>query len=114
MLDMNSRSELQTTTVRLPRGLYEQARTAVKKGGVASSLNDFLIAALEEKLREMKEQELDEAFAQMGKDEEYQREAIALARSFEKSDWEAYKVANASNLTNGSSAKKRSPKSASR
>lgn len=109
-----SQTALQTTTVRLPRDLYEQARTAVRKTGIASSLNDFLIEAVEEKLRQMKEQEIDQAFAEMGNDEEYQREAISLARSFEQSDWEAYKVANASALTNERSRKKRSPKTASR
>ena len=111
---MKSHSEFQTTTVRLPYDLYEQVRTAAKKTGAACSLNDFLIAAVAEKLRQMKEQEFDQAFAEMGKDAEYQRESIALARSFEKSDWEAYKVANASILTNEPSRKKRSSKSASR
>lgn len=109
-----NQTQLQTTTVRLPRDLYEQARTAAKKTGVTSSLNDFLIEAVEEKLRQIREQEIDQAFAEMGKDEEYQKEAIALTQSFEKSDWEAYKVANASALTNERSGKKRSSKPASR
>ena len=110
---MSSQAQLQTTTVRLPRDLYEQARTAAKKTGTASSLNDFLIEAVEEKLRQLREQEIDLAFAAMGKDEDYQREAIALTRSFEKSDWEAYQVANANALTHARR-KKRSLKPASR
>ena len=111
---MSSQAQSQTTTVRMPRDLYEQARTAAKKIGAASSLNDFLIEAVEEKLRQLKEQEIDLAFAEMGKDEDYQREAITLTQSFEKSDWEAYKVANASAFTNEHPRKKRSPKPASR
>ena len=55
---MSSQADLQTTTVRLPRGLYEQARTAVRKPGVASSLNDFLIEAIEAKLHQLREQEM--------------------------------------------------------
>lgn len=111
---MSSQAELQTTTVRLPRRLYEEARTAVSKDRAASSLNDFMIEAIAEKLRQLKEQEIDQAFAEMGKDTEYQSQAIALTRSFEKSDWEAYKVANPGMLPHERSRKKRSPKSASR
>ena len=107
-------SELQTTTVRLPRNLYEQARTAVRRGGVATSLNDVLIEAVEQKLRQIKEEEIDQAFSEMGRDQEYQEEALALARSFEKSDWEAYQVANATRVNNDRSRKKRSPKSPAR
>ncbi|MGH9517474.1 MAG: hypothetical protein ACRD3P_17540 [Terriglobales bacterium] len=108
---MSSQADLQTTTVRLPRGLYEQARTAVRKPGVASSLNDFLIEAIEDKLHQLREQEIDRAFAEMGSDEEYQREAIAVARSFEKSDWETGQIANLTALTNERSRKKKSSKS---
>jgi hypothetical protein len=81
--------------VRLPRELYEQARSAVKQAGTASSINDFLIEALQEKLRQLREREIDRAFAEMGKDEEYQNEAVSLARSFAHSDWEAYKNSSA-------------------
>lgn len=107
-------SSVQTTTIRLPRELYEQARTAVGKAGAAASLNDFLIEAVEEKLRQLKEGEIDEAFAGMGRDTEYQTEALALARSFEKSDWEAYRVANAATENNERSRKKRKTKSPTR
>jgi len=34
--------------------------------------------------------EIDAAFAEMAHDDEYLSEAIALAREFEVSDWEAY------------------------
>jgi predicted outer membrane protein len=111
---MSSQADLQTTTVRLPRALYEQARTAVRKTGVAPSLNDFLIKAVEDKLHQLKEQEIDRSFAEMGSDEEYQREAIALARSFEKSDWETDQIANVTPLANERSRKKKSSSSAPR
>lgn len=111
---MSSTSQFQTTTIRLPKDLYEQARTAVRETGAASSINDFLVEAVEEKLRQLQEQEIDRAFAEMGTDEEYQREAVALSRSFEKSDWEAYKAVNASAATDERPRKKRSSKTTSR
>ncbi len=43
------KSSLLTTTVRLPKRLYEEARGALEKGKAgASSLNDLLIKSLEE------------------------------------------------------------------
>jgi hypothetical protein len=106
---MNSAGQFQTTTVRLPKQLYEQARTAVKEAGAASGINDFLIEALQEKLRQLREQEIDRAFAQMGQDEGYQNESVALTRSFARSDWEAYRVANANAGKNERSPKKSLP-----
>ena len=57
------KSALQTTTVRLPKRLYEAARSALEKGETsASSLNDLLVESLEEKReterRAMKHQSL--------------------------------------------------------
>jgi Arc/MetJ-type ribon-helix-helix transcriptional regulator len=104
---------VQTTTVRLPRQLYEQARRVVAKTGAAASLNDFMVEAVEDKLRQITEKEIDAAFAGMGQDEEYQREAVALARSFDQSDWEAFRVANAASR-HERPRKKRSSSSASR
>jgi Arc/MetJ-type ribon-helix-helix transcriptional regulator len=95
IITMNSVSQYQTTTIRLPKDLYEQARTAVKDAGAASSINDFLVAAVEEKLQQLREQEIDAAFAEMAHDPEYQKSAIEMAKSFERSDWEAYQVSEA-------------------
>ena len=110
---MKFNAELQATTVRLPRVLYEEARTAVRQAGAAASMNDFLVEAVEEKLRQIREQEIDEAFAEMGQDKQYQAEALALTRSFESSDWEAYQIANAT-ANNDRPRKKRSSKSTTR
>src|ERR1043165_1209951 len=96
---MGSVTSFQTTTVRLPKDLYEQARNAVKEAGAASSINDFMVEAIEEKLRQLREQEIDRAFVAMGTDGEYQRDAVALAKSFAKSDWEAYQAGSPSGKT---------------
>jgi hypothetical protein len=89
---MDTTREFQTTTVRLPKRVYEQARAAVKESKVASSINDFLVEAVEERLRQLREKEIDDAFAAMAQDPDYQRDAVAMARSFETSDWEAHQI----------------------
>ena len=82
--------QLQNTTVRLPRHVYERAKTAVMQSQ-ASSFNEFVVQAIEEKVRRLMEAEIDAAFAQMANDSDYQRGSIALANEFERSDWEAFK-----------------------
>jgi hypothetical protein len=81
----------QNTTVRLPRQVYERAKTVVVQSR-ASSFNEFVIQAIEEKVRRLTEAEIDEAFAHMAHDTDYQRSSIALANQFEKSDWEAFEA----------------------
>jgi hypothetical protein len=56
----------------------------------ASSFNEFVVQAIEEKVRRLTESEIDAAFAEMAQDTDYQRNSVALAREFEKSDWEAF------------------------
>jgi hypothetical protein len=87
-MPMTAAKRYQNTTVRLPRRVYEQAKTVAVKSE-ASSLNEFVVQAIEEKIRRLSEAEIDAAFAEMAKDEDYQRTSIALASEFEKSDWEA-------------------------
>jgi hypothetical protein len=79
----------QNTTVRMPRYIFEQAKTAVGRSQ-ASSFNEFVVQAIEEKVRRMSESEIDSAFAQMADDPQYQQESNKLAREFERSDWEAF------------------------
>lgn len=114
ILHMGSVGPFQTTTVRLPKDLYEQARTAVKEAGAASSINDFMVEAVEEKLRQLREQEIDRAFAEMRSDQDYQRDAVDLARSFARSDWEAFRSANAVDTKHERSRKKSSTKTSPR
>jgi hypothetical protein len=79
----------QNTTVRLPRHVYERAKTVVVRSQ-ASSFNEFVVQAIEEKVRRLTEAEIDSAFAQMAHDPDYQRQSLALANEFVKSDWEAF------------------------
>ena len=86
------RKEYQNTTVRLPRQVYELAKTAVEKSEAASSFNDFVVKAIQQKLQQLTEAEIDAAFAHMADDPDYQHDAVALTKEFEKSDWEASRV----------------------
>ena len=86
-----ARKEYQSTTVRLPRQVYERAKTVVVQSRV-SSFNDFVVQAIEEKIRRLTDAEIDAAFAQMANDTDYWRASSVMAREFEKSDWEAFKA----------------------
>jgi len=87
-MSLAARKQYQNTTVRLPRHVYERAKTVVVQSQ-ASSFNEFVVQAIEEKVRRLTEAEIDAAFAQMARDTDYQRNSIALANEFAKSDWEA-------------------------
>ena len=93
---METRGEFQTTTVRLPKKIYEEARAAVKDSKAASSINDFLVQAVEQRLKQLRDGEIDAAFSKMADDPEYQRDAVTLAQSFEGSDWSAFQTLNPS------------------
>jgi hypothetical protein len=84
----------QNTTVRLPKNVYEQARSVIGRSPV-SSFNEFVVQAIEEKVRRSTEAEIDAAFAQMAEDTEYQRDSVAMAREFETSDWKVVESAHA-------------------
>ena len=89
-MSLAARKEYQNTTVRLPRHVYERAKTVVVQSQ-ASSFNEFVVQATSKrKVRRLTEAEIDAAFAQMAHDTDYQRNSIALASEFAKSDWEAF------------------------
>lgn len=81
-------SSLKTqTTLRLPRRLYEQAKTlASAQEGV--SINDFIVAALSTYVRAIERKAIDRAFEGMASDKRYQRETLRIMREFAASDAE--------------------------
>jgi hypothetical protein len=93
---MATRGETRTTTVRLPVGVYEQARCVVeeKRGasGASVSLNDLIVSAITAYLKMDRRKQIDAAFAGMAADAAYQKEARLLAEEFEVSDWEALRL----------------------
>jgi len=83
-----------TTTVRLPRRLYEEARQAVEQGCTnASSFNDLLVEALRARLRQLRRARIDAEFAQMRNDAQYSRESHVLAQQFATNDRDTLRVA---------------------
>jgi hypothetical protein len=86
------KQEYQTTTVRMPKKIYEAAKNVVEMREEVSSVNEFIVEAVKDKLREISEADIDAAFAEMANDPDYQRDAIAMANEFAKSDWEAFQV----------------------
>jgi Arc/MetJ-type ribon-helix-helix transcriptional regulator len=92
---LGKKQETRTTTVRLPRPLYDQIRGVVEKEkGVSgsSSLNDFFISAIKAYLQMYRRHQIDAAFAGMADDTGYQNEAELIAEEFEHSDWEALRL----------------------
>jgi len=84
-----------TTTVRLPRRVYEQAKCIVdeeKRGtGTVVSMNELIVLAVTAYLKMYKRRQIDAAFAAMAEDADYQKEASLLAEEFAQADWEALK-----------------------
>ena len=87
------KSSLQTTTVRLPRQLYEQARDVLGTGTTeATSLNELLVEALRQKLRELRRAQIDAGFAEMKNDAQYRRESDILEDEFATNDRETLRL----------------------
>ena len=87
--------ETRTTTVRLPRRVYDEAKRVVNKeseGATRVSLNDLIVAAITAYLKAYNRRQIDAAFAGMAEDADYQKEAKLLTEDFEYSDWEAIKL----------------------
>jgi len=82
------------TTVRLPKPVYERAKRAINTGQADThSFNDFVVQAVNERLRSLREQEIDAAIAEIANDPDYQRSAVQMAQEFERSDWDAFREA---------------------
>ena len=87
-------SELQTTTVRIPKRLYEEARSAIENGAAgAKSMNDLLVDSLSDRLKQLRRAQIDAEFAHMKTDQQYQEQSETLADEFAASDWEALRSA---------------------
>jgi hypothetical protein len=76
-----------TTTVRLPRRLYEEARRVVEQGCTsASSFNELLVDALNNRLKQVRRAQIDAEFAEMRNDAQYGRESRIIAEQFATND----------------------------
>jgi len=79
-----AQAETRTTTIRLPRPVYDQAKCVVNTeshGRSRISLNEFIVLAITTYLKMHKRRQIDAAFAGMSEDADYQKEANSLPRS---------------------------------
>jgi len=85
---------LKTTTVRLPRRLYEEARRMVEKRATdANSFNDLLIESLEARLKQLRRERIDAEFASMKNDVQYQKQINTIMQEFDSNDRETIRTA---------------------
>jgi hypothetical protein len=88
------RNEKVRTTVRLPKSIYDEARTMVEDSVVpVDSLNDFLVTAIATYVKLLKRKRVDAAFAEMARDSAYQEESRQISEEFSQSDWDALEIA---------------------
>jgi Arc/MetJ-type ribon-helix-helix transcriptional regulator len=85
------RSRNTQTSLRLPEGLYEKAKEAVK-AGATNSVNELLVKALTAYLKALERKAIDEAFQPMSNDRAYRRSAVRLAEEFSASDAETLRL----------------------
>jgi L-lactate utilization protein LutC len=108
-----AKKRYQNTTVRVPRYIYEQAKTVISRSQ-SSSFNEFVVEAIQEKVCRLTEAEIDAAFAQMAQDPDYQSASIAMAEEFKKGDWEAFQSTEAAKVLSKSHKDARTSKTRSR
>jgi hypothetical protein len=82
------------TTLRLPGSLYGRAKELVARER-SRSMNEFIVNALAAYVKAKERRTIDDAFAAMKDDDDYQREALSIAEEFLTSDLEAARIADA-------------------
>lgn len=80
------------TTLALPGDILDAVDQMVRQGE-AHSRNEFVAYALRRELARLERIAIDEAFAGMATDIEYQEEARQIADEFAIADWEAFQSA---------------------
>jgi metal-responsive CopG/Arc/MetJ family transcriptional regulator len=76
------------TTLTLPVELIERSQHFIDSGAIPSR-NALIVAAVEQFLQELEQQEIDRQFEAMAEDQDYQTLNQQLSESFAESDWEA-------------------------
>ena len=75
------------TTITIPDDLAKQVDSLIAEGNIKSR-NQFIVEALTDKVKQIRDIQLDAEFAQMAIDKEYQQEAMEIEREFEFADAE--------------------------
>lgn len=89
-MEASTESRKVQTTLRLPRPLYCQAKSVVEERIIeVETFNELVVIALRAYLKKLRRIQIDQEFAGMAVDTNYQKDAQILAADFEESDWEA-------------------------
>jgi len=73
-----------TTTVRMPVELHDELKIVLDQGAFGS-FNELLVSAVQNLLKALRERAVDQQFARMAEDENYQKVALNLYNLFENS-----------------------------
>ncbi len=76
------------TTVTLPASLLRRSQDMVDSGRIPNR-NALIIAALEQFIADWEREEIDQQFAALAEDADYQALQTEMAESFAVSDWES-------------------------
>lgn len=76
------------TTITLPTNLLRRSQELVDSGR-APNRNALIVAALEQFVADLEQEEIDRQFAAMAGDNEFQALQTDMTESFAESDWEA-------------------------
>lgn len=88
-----SETDLVQTTIRLPRPVYENAKSLLDRNIIdVRTFNEMVVTALQAFIKLTKRKQIDQAFAAMAEDTHYQRRTRIIASDFEASDWEALEL----------------------
>ena len=80
------------TTITLPDSLVTQVDNLIPIGDIKSR-NQFIVEALEEKVKQIRNQQIDAEFKLMEKDTDYIEETLAIEAEFASADAETFKIA---------------------
>lgn len=79
------------TTITISESLVQQVDKLISQGEIKTR-NQFIVEALEDKVRQIRDLQLDEEFVGMADDMEYQQEALEIEQKFTSSDYEVIKI----------------------
>jgi metal-responsive CopG/Arc/MetJ family transcriptional regulator len=79
------------TTITIPDSLVAQVDSLVAIGDIKTR-NQFIVEALEAKVKQMQDIQIDAQFAQMANDFDYIEEALAIEDEFAHADREVFEI----------------------
>ena len=80
------------TTISLPDNLVREIDLSIEAGNIKSR-NQFIVEALQDKLKQLKDADIDAQFALMADDSDYIEETLKIESEFANADAEALKIA---------------------